>query len=85
MTENPLKLFSTRAERYPEPTDADIAQGAAGAALAAIPFVGGPLVEVLAMALAPANDNLDCECDFTKTVAYGCSAENSAGFNPRQP
>lgn len=27
-------------------------------------------------------DNLDSECDFTKTVAYGCSFENSPGFSP---
>ena len=28
MSEGPIKLFSTRAERYPEPTEADVALGA---------------------------------------------------------
>ena len=54
MTEDPIKLFSTRAERYPEPTESDIAQGTARAALAAIPLVGGSITEVLSMVLAPA-------------------------------
>ena len=49
MAEDPIKLFSTRAERYPEPTEADVALGAGRAALAAIPFVGG---EVLSLVLA---------------------------------
>jgi hypothetical protein len=43
MAEDPIKLFATRAERYPEPTDADLAQGVARAALAAIPIVGGSI------------------------------------------
>jgi hypothetical protein len=54
MAENPIKLFTTRAERYPEPTDTDHAQGAARAALAAIPVIGGTITEVLSMVLAPA-------------------------------
>ena len=54
MDENPTKLFATRAERYPEPTDADVALGAGRAALAAIPFVGGPITEILSLVLAPA-------------------------------
>ena len=54
MAEEPIKLFSTRAERYPEPTDADAALGAGRAALAAIPFVGGSITEVLSLVLAPA-------------------------------
>jgi hypothetical protein len=53
MAEDPIKLFSTRAERYPEPTDTDHAQGAARAALAAIPVIGGPITEVLSVVLAP--------------------------------
>lgn len=54
MVEDPIKLFATRAERYPEPTDADVALGAGRAALAAIPFVGGSITEVLSLVLAPA-------------------------------
>src|ERR1700676_5480182 len=54
MAEDPIKLFSSRAERYPEPTEADIVQGTARAALAAIPFVGGSITEALSMVLAPA-------------------------------
>ena len=54
MAEDPIKLFSTRAERYPEPTEADVALGAGRAALAAIPFVGGSITEVLSLVLAPA-------------------------------
>jgi hypothetical protein len=46
MVEDPIKLFSTRAERYPEPTDTDHAQGAARAALAAIPVIAGTITEV---------------------------------------
>jgi hypothetical protein len=54
MSEGPIKLFSTRAERYPEPTEADVALGAGRVALAAIPFVGGSITEVLSLVLAPA-------------------------------
>ena len=54
MAEDPIKLFSTRAERYPEPTEADVSLGAGRAALAAIPFVGGSITEVLSLVLAPA-------------------------------
>ena len=54
MSQEPIKLFSTRAERYPEATDADVALGAGRAALAAIPFVGGSITELLSLVLAPA-------------------------------
>lgn len=54
MSEEPLKLLTTRAERYPQPTEADIVVGTARAALAAIPFVGGSITEILSMVLAPA-------------------------------
>jgi hypothetical protein len=54
MPEGPIKLFTTRAERYPEPTAVDVAQGSGRAALAAIPFVGGSITEVLSIVLAPA-------------------------------
>ncbi len=51
VTEDPVKLFATRAEQYPEPTDADIAQGAARATLAAMPLIGGPVTEALSIFL----------------------------------
>jgi protoheme ferro-lyase len=54
MAEDPIKLFSSRADRYPEPTEADVALGAGRAALAAIPVIGGTLTEVLSLVLAPA-------------------------------
>ncbi len=54
MSEPIQKLFTTRAEQYPEPTAADVAQGTTRAALAAIPFVGGSITEVLSLVLAPA-------------------------------
>jgi uncharacterized protein YjbI with pentapeptide repeats len=28
-------------------------------------------------------DNLGGDCDFSKTIAYGCSVERSLGFGPR--
>ena len=52
MAEDPVKLFSNRAERYPGPTDTDLVQGATRAALAAIPVIGGTITEVLSMVLA---------------------------------
>jgi len=53
MAEDPIKLFASRAERYPQPTEADMIQGGAHAALAAIPVIGGTVSEVLSMVLAP--------------------------------
>lgn len=26
------------------------------------------------------HDNLGCDCDLSKTIVYGCSAENTRGF-----
>ena len=57
MTEEPTKLFATRAERYPEPTDADKALGGTRAALAMIPIAGGPINELLSLVVAPAVQN----------------------------
>lgn len=54
MAEESIKLFAKLSERYPEPTEADVALGAGRAALAAIPFVGGSIIEVLSLVLAPA-------------------------------
>jgi hypothetical protein len=53
MAEDPIRLFATRAERYPQPTEVDIAQGTARTALAAIPIIGGSITEFLSMVLAP--------------------------------
>jgi hypothetical protein len=54
MAEEPIKLFATRSERYPEPGARDAVQGATRAALAAIPILGGSITEVLSMILLPA-------------------------------
>jgi hypothetical protein len=54
MAEDPIKLFATRAERYPKPTEVDIVQGAARTALAAFPIIGGSITEFLSMVLSPA-------------------------------
>jgi hypothetical protein len=37
MTEDPIKLFATRAERYPEPTDADLARQAVEKCIELVP------------------------------------------------
>lgn len=54
MAEDPIKLFATRAERYPEPTEADTALALARAGIAAIPGIGGPINQLLPLVLAPA-------------------------------
>jgi hypothetical protein len=54
MAEDPIKLFATRAERYPEPTEADTAQAITKAGIAAIPVIGGPINQVLSLVLTPA-------------------------------
>src|SRR5579859_716258 len=54
MTEGPMKLFATRSERYPEPTEADTAVAAARAGIGAIPVIGGSINEILSLVLAPA-------------------------------
>jgi hypothetical protein len=54
MSEEPIKLFASRSEQYPMPTEADAIQGGARVVLAAIPGIGGPITEVLSMVLAPA-------------------------------
>lgn len=53
MADELTKLFSTRSERYPKPTAADVAFGAGRAVLAAIPIVGGSITELVSMVLAP--------------------------------
>ncbi|HEV2385873.1 MAG TPA: hypothetical protein VGS20_01330 [Candidatus Acidoferrales bacterium] len=54
MAEEPIRLFPTRAESYPEPDGADTMQGIARAGLAAIPVFGGSVTEILSLVLAPA-------------------------------
>jgi len=54
MAEEPIKLFATRAERYPQPDDTDIAHGAARVALSAIPVLGGSITELFSQVVAPA-------------------------------
>ena len=54
MSEDPIKLFASRAERYPESDDADVAQGVARATLAAIPVLGGSITELVSLVLSPA-------------------------------
>jgi len=54
MAEDPIKLFATRAERYPEPAEADTAQAIAKAGIAAIPVIGVPINQVLSLVLTPA-------------------------------
>ena len=53
MADELTSIFSTRSERYPEPTGADAALGASRAALAAIPIIGGSITELVSMVLAP--------------------------------
>ena len=45
MSEQIQRLFTTRAEQYPEPTAADKALGTTRAAIAGIPLVGGSITE----------------------------------------
>jgi hypothetical protein len=54
MAEDPIKLFATRAERFPEQTGADTAQAIGRAGIAAVPFIGGPINELLPLVFAPA-------------------------------
>lgn len=54
MSEDKIEPTPKRAERYPQPTGADVALGLTRAALAAIPFVGGSITELLSLVLAPA-------------------------------
>jgi hypothetical protein len=53
MAENPIKLFSTISERYPQPSDVDAAHVAARGLVSMIPIVGGPIDELLSLVLAP--------------------------------
>jgi len=52
MTEPLIKLFEKRSERYPEPTDGDVALGSARALIASFPL-GGPINEILSLVLVP--------------------------------
>lgn len=52
MSETPIKLFATHAERYPT-EEVDIPQGLAKAVLAAVPVLGAPSLEILSLIVAP--------------------------------
>jgi hypothetical protein len=53
LSEKPIELFASRAQRYPEPTQSDVALGATRAALAAIPVVGGSVTELMSFVITP--------------------------------
>jgi hypothetical protein len=53
LEEKPIKLFDKRSERYPEAEQGDLPEAIARAGLAAIPFVGGSINELLSLVLAP--------------------------------
>ena len=53
MSDKPIELFASRAERYPEPSQSDVALGATRAALAAIPIVGGSVTELMSLVITP--------------------------------
>jgi hypothetical protein len=54
MTENPIKLFASRSEQYPQPDETDAAQAILRMAISELPILGGPINEVLSLVLAPA-------------------------------
>lgn len=54
MADKPIKLFASRAERYPQADGADITEATARAGLDLIPVLGGPINEILSLVLAPA-------------------------------
>ena len=53
MAEEPIKLFATRAEQFPQPSDSDIAHAAVRAVVSAVPLLGGPINQVLSLVLGP--------------------------------
>jgi hypothetical protein len=53
LSDKPIELFASRAERYPEPSQSDVALGATRAALAAIPIVGGSVTELMSLVITP--------------------------------
>jgi len=52
MSEEPIKLFSTMSERYPEPDETDTASAVARSIIGAAPL-GGSLIELLSPILGP--------------------------------
>ncbi len=53
MPEDPIKLFASMSERYPQPDDADAVHTAARGLISLIPGAGGPIDEFLSLVLAP--------------------------------
>ncbi|MGH7744135.1 MAG: hypothetical protein ACREQ5_04855 [Candidatus Dormibacteria bacterium] len=54
MPEQPIKLFASRAERFPEPDAKDVVERVLRAGLAGVPLVGGPVDELLSLVMVPA-------------------------------
>jgi hypothetical protein len=53
MAEEPIKLFATRRERYPQRSEGDIAYGAASKLIEQIPVVGAIIAYVASTFLGP--------------------------------
>ncbi len=53
MSEEPIKLFSSMSERYPQPSDADVVHAATRGLVSLIPVAGGSIDELLSLILAP--------------------------------
>jgi hypothetical protein len=53
MAEDPIKLFATMSERYPQSGEADAVHAAVRGLVSLIPGAGGPIDELLSLVLAP--------------------------------
>lgn len=53
MAEQPVKIFATRAERYPEPGVTNETRALVKSGLAAIPAIGGALSELIDLVISP--------------------------------
>jgi hypothetical protein len=79
MAEDPTKLFATRAERYPEPTEADTAGNREGRDRRDSSH-GGPINQVLSLVLAPAVGRRRDEWLKELSDALDQMEKNVAGF-----
>lgn len=52
--EDPTRIFATLEERFPEAGDSDTANTAVRAVISLVPYLGGPINEVLSQVLVPA-------------------------------
>jgi hypothetical protein len=85
MFDPPQKLFQSKAERYPQATGADVAEGLLRAALASIPKYGGSINELLSLVLEPAVSRrreqwLKGLADSIETIQSGVGGLRFAGF-----